>query len=58
MIKKISDEELNEINGGTSTVTSGIINACTNLIKILYSAGEGVGSAIRRIHDDDLCPTK
>ncbi len=58
MIKKISDEELNIINGGSNSVTSGIINACTNLIKVLYSAGEGVGSAIRRIHDDDLCPTK
>lgn len=58
MIKKISDEELNRINGGSNSVTSGIINACTNLIKVLYSAGEGVGSAIRRIHDDDLCPTK
>ena len=58
MIKKISDEELNYITGGTNSVTAGIINACTNLIKVLYSAGEGVGSSIRRIHDDDLCPTK
>jgi len=58
MIKEIKDEELNKISGGTNTITSGIINACTNLIKVLYSAGEGVGSGIRRIHDDDLCPTK
>lgn len=58
MIKETNEEKLNQISGGSNSITSGIINACTNLIKVLYSAGEGVGSAIRRIHDDDLCPTK
>ena len=28
----------------------------TNVIKVLIDAGIGVGSAIRRVHDDKLCP--
>ena len=53
--KKCSDEKLEEVIGGAS-VSGTIINAFTNVIKVLIDAGIGVGSAIRRVHDDKLCP--
>ena len=49
-------EELVNIYGGTTTVTSSVINAFTNIIKVLMEAGHGVGSAIRRIGENNLCP--
>ena len=52
---RISDEKLEEVIGGAS-VSGTIINAFTNVIKVLIDAGIGVGSAIRRVHDDKLCP--
>ena len=58
MLKKIDDNELQSIVGGSSSISSSIINALTNIIKFFYDAGSGVGSAFRRIHDNDMCPTK
>lgn len=53
----INSEKLASIRGGaTNTITAGIINAFTNIIKVLYEAGHGVGSAIRRISENNLCP--
>ncbi|MBS5719213.1 MAG: hypothetical protein ACLU02_02960 [Clostridia bacterium] len=54
-MNRISDEKLEEVIGGAS-VSGTIINAFTNVIKVLIDAGIGVGSAIRRVHDDKLCP--
>ena len=58
MLKKISDNDLETIIGGSGSISSSVINALTNIIKFLYETGSGVGSAFRRIHDKDLCPTK
>ncbi len=58
MLKEIKDKELETIVGGSSNFSSSVINALTNIIKFFYDAGSGVGSAIRRIHDKDMCPTK
>ncbi len=58
MLKEIKDKELETIVGGSSNISSSVINALTNIIKFFYDAGSGVGSAIRRIHDKDMCPTK
>lgn len=55
VMNRISDELLEEVIGGAS-VSGTIINAFTNVIKVLIDAGIGVGSAIRRVHDDKLCP--
>ncbi len=54
-MRKCRTEELENIYGGT-TVSSGIINAFTNIIKVLMDAGHGVGSALRRIGEGNLCP--
>ena len=52
---KINTEELNSIVGGTS-ITGPIINAIVNVIKVLQDAGHSLGSGIRRISENHLCP--
>ena len=51
----IHSERLNDIVGGT-TISGTLINAFTNIIKVLREAGAGVGSSIRRIVDNQICP--
>ena len=52
---KIKNNELLKIDGGSASITSSMINAITSIIKVLFEAGEGVGSSIRRINDGDIC---
>ena len=54
-MKKIENEKLDEIKGG-ETLTGPIINGIVSIIKILYDAGYALGSGIRRISENDLCP--
>ncbi len=53
---KIDEKQLKEIKGGASTISGSIINAFTNIIKVFIDAGIGVGSALRRVTEDKLCP--
>lgn len=55
MIRKTDD--LEKIVGGTS-LTGSVINALTEIIKVLGDAGRGLGSSIRRIGTNNLCPLK
>ena len=55
-MSKINECELDNIIGGGDTITGTILNAFTNIIKILYEAGEGLGSSLRRISEGNLCP--
>ena len=57
IMKQISDNDLEKIKGGDS-LSAGVINGIVKIIQTLYDAGTGFGGAIRRMHDDDLCPTK
>ena len=57
LVTKINEEELERISGGTS-ITGTLVNALTDIIKVLYDAGHAVGSSIRRIKEDNLCPIK
>lgn len=52
----ISDCDLAQIRGGSSSISSSMVNAFTNVIKLLYEAGHSLGSAIRRIGEGKLCP--
>lgn len=54
-MKKIENEKLDEIKGGES-LTGPIINGMVSIIKILYEAGYALGSGIRRISENNLCP--
>ena len=54
---KLNEIELDSIKGGTN-VTGPVINAIVNVIKILKEAGYSLGSGIRRIAENNLCPLK
>lgn len=56
-MKKINEEKLDKLYGGT-TITGTIVNALTDIIKILYDAGHAVGSSTRRLIEGSLCPLK
>ena len=55
-LKTLNNEKLDKIIGGTSSITGSIINAFTNIIKLLITAGEEVGSSLRRITEGKICP--
>ncbi len=55
-MKKIENENLDTIYGGTTTISGPIINALVNVIKVLKEAGYSLGSGIRRISENSLCP--
>lgn len=50
----IDDQELDSIIGGDS-ISGTVINAFTNVIKVLMDAGRSVGSAFRRVAEGNLC---
>lgn len=55
-MKKIEEQDLEEITGGNTSITGPIINALVNVIKVLKDAGYSIGSGIRRIGENNLCP--
>ena len=56
-MKRVNNESLVEITGGTSTVINGsFVNAFVNVIKLLMDAGISVGSSIRRSAEGEVCP--
>ena len=57
-MKTIENNELNKICGGNTTLSGPIINALVNVINALKDAGYSLGSGIRRIAEDNLCPLK
>ena len=52
---EIDDAKLEKVYGG-GTISGTVVNALTDIIRILYNAGHSVGSSARRIKEDDLCP--
>ena len=56
-MKNIKENELDEIKGGQiESVTGPIINAVVNVVKVLQEAGYNLGSGVRRIVENSLCP--
>lgn len=55
-MSKLDNYELENVVGGSTTISGTVLNAFVNIIKFLYEAGEGVGSAIRRVSENNLCP--
>ena len=51
---KLKDNELNEINGGGLGAT--FLNYLANAIKTVYSIGQDLGGAVRRIATGKICP--
>ena len=58
LMSKIKEEKLETIVGGSSSsyISGPIINAFVNVIKLLMEAGTTLGSSIRRIAEDNVCP--
>lgn len=54
-MKVIENSELSKIIGGT-TITTTVINSFVNVIKILKEVGYSLGSGIRRISENNICP--
>lgn len=54
-MNKIEEEKLSKIEGGMSFSNS-ILNAVTGLFKLLIDAGRSLGSSVRRINEDKMCP--
>ena len=58
-MKKIEEQELEKVIGGTNTyITGPIIEAFVSVIEFIYQTGEKVGSSIRRMSEDSMCPIK
>lgn len=55
-MKELTNEEENKILGGNTSVTGPIINAVVNVYKIIKDAGYSIGSGVRRISENNLCP--
>lgn len=56
-MKNIKNDELDNIKGGQVESVSGpIINAVVGVIKVLQDAGYSMGSGIRRLVDNNICP--
>ena len=55
-MKKINDKDLLLIVGGATTLSGTILNQLNKLISILVDAGKSLGSSIRRISEDKICP--
>ena len=55
-MRLVEEEKLDKIKGGSDTITGTVFNAVVNLIKILQDAGYALGSGIRRLSEDKVCP--
>lgn len=55
-MNKIENQKLELICGGGTNITGTLVNAITDIIRVLYDAGHAVGSSIRRFKEKDLCP--
>ncbi len=55
-MKKINDKDLLLIVGGATTLSGTILNQLNKLISILVDSGKNLGSSIRRISEDKICP--
>ena len=56
-MKKVDNCELDFVVG-VDSISGTVINAFTNIIKLLMDAGRSLGSSIRRVSEDNLCPLK
>ncbi len=58
IMEQIKTEALETIYGGNTSITGPIITGLVSIIKILKEAGYSLGSGIRRISENNLCPLK
>lgn len=56
-MEELKENELNKIYGGES-ITGSVLNALVNIMKLVHDAGYEIGSGVRRIADDEVCPLR
>ena len=54
-MKKLSDIEIQKIEGGNSYITAAFISSITRAGNCILDVGRSIGSAIRRIYENDIC---
>ena len=54
-MKEICENDLVRIVGGAS-ITSSLVNSFVKVINTLVDLGRNIGSGIRRIMENNLCP--
>lgn len=55
-MKLVDKDKLDKISGGSDSISGTVINAVVSLIKLLHDAGYALGSGIRRLSEDEICP--
>lgn len=55
-MQKLTNEELCNINGGG--ISGAFLNYATKAFDLIYNLGRALGSSIRRIGTNGLCPVK
>ena len=53
-MQEINKNKLTEIRGG-STLSSAVLNALMRTVSVMFSVGQAVGSAIRRMAGKNYC---
>lgn len=54
-MKKLLNKEMKEIKGGASGISSAVLNALMRTVSVMFSLGQAVGSAIRRVSGNNYC---
>ena len=54
-MKIVSSDELRSITGGATSLTSAVLNAISKGIDTIFSIGQAVGGALRRMISNKLC---
>lgn len=54
-MENMTTKELKQTEGGVN-ITGSLMNSATSLIRLLFDVGRSLGSAIRRMQSDALCP--
>lgn len=54
-MKYLENKELRKINGGASGISSAVLNALMRTVSVMFTLGQAVGSAIRRVSGKNYC---
>lgn len=56
-MNKLNKEELYKINGGaTNFFSAQFLNSIARIASVLLDIGRSIGSSIRRINSNNICP--
>lgn len=54
-MKKLENNELLKVDGGTDVISATMLNSIYNIVSFIYELGEALGSYIRRNNEDKMC---